>query len=257
MSGRDMCEAAMRGQAIGHTLTASGRSRTITDDRSLIFDAMPTAPAALATPARRGPKPKPNTRDNLIKVGVEMLHASGYTASGIKDIVAAADVPKGSFYTYFASKEDFGKAVIDFYFEAGIETLRQRLTNPAVPPLERMRAYFVERTNSFRDLGYARGCMLGNFSLEVADQSPEIRERLCAHFKTWGELLELCIAEAQRAGAVPSTMSADLLAQFLLNSWEGALLRMRAEKSDLPLKQFNEVIFDHLLGVQDIGQQVG
>lgn len=206
---------------------------------------MPQSPAE---PARRGPKPKPHTRDNLIKVGTEMLHTSGYTASGINDIVAAADVPKGSFYTYFDSKEDFGKAVIDFYFDSGIESLRQRLTNPDVPPLERLRAYFVDRTRSFKDLGYARGCMLGNFSLEVADQSPEIRERLAAHFDTWGALLAQCIAEAQGTGTVQCALPADLLAQFLLNSWEGALLRMRAEKSDRPLRQFTEVVFGHLLG---------
>lgn len=209
---------------------------------------MPQPPAA---PARRGPKPKPNTRDNLIKVGVEMLHGAGYTATGIKEIVAAADVPKGSFYTYFDSKEAFGKEVIDVYFDMGIGPLRQRLTDPEVPPLERLRSYFVERTNRFRETGYVRGCMLGNFSLEVADQSAEIRERLAAHFKTWGELLAQCIAEAQSTGAVRSNMPADLLAQFLLNSWEGALLRMRAEKSDVPLMQFTEVVFGHLLGTSD------
>lgn len=204
-------------------------------------------PQTTAEPARRGPKPKPNTRDNLIKVGVRMLHASGYTASGIKDIVAAADVPKGSFYTYFESKEDFAKAAIDAYFEAGIASMRQRLTNPDLPPLERLRSFFVDRTQSLKEQGYVRGCMLGNFSLEVADHSPEIRERLATHFDTWGALFAQCIAEAQSTGAVQATLPADLLAQFLLNSWEGALLRMRADKSDRPLRQFTEVVFNRLL----------
>ena len=70
--------------------------------------------------ARRGPKPNPNTRENLIRVGVGMLHESGYAATGIKEIVDAAGVPKGSFYNHFESKEAFGKEVVDFYFGNGL-----------------------------------------------------------------------------------------------------------------------------------------
>ncbi len=65
--------------------------------------------------ARRGLKPKPDTRSNLIQAGLQMIHAEGYSASGIQGIVERADVPKGSFYTYFDSKEAFGVEVIDAY----------------------------------------------------------------------------------------------------------------------------------------------
>lgn len=89
--------------------------------------------------------------------------------------------------------------------------------------------------------------MLGNLSLEVADQSASIRNRLAAHFRTWSDLLEICIAEAQTAGSIRNQIPARLLAQFLLNSWEGALLRMRVTKSDVPLKDFIEVVFKSVL----------
>lgn len=176
-----------------------------------------------------------------------MLHEGGYSATGIKDIVAAADVPKGSFYNYFESKEAFGQAVVDFYFDNGLVGLRELLCNERVPPLERLRTFFEERTRSFQASGYVRGCMLGNLSLEVADHIAPIRERLAAHFRTWSGLIEVCIAEAQNSGAIGNPLPAALLAQFLLNSWEGALLRMRVEKSDAPLNEFREVIFGSLL----------
>jgi len=89
--------------------------------------------------------------------------------------------------------------------------------------------------------------MLGNLSLEIADQSASIRDRLAVHFRTWSGLFAECIAEAQTIGAISNQLPAALLAQFLLNSWEGALLRMRVEKSDVPLKEFTEVIFGSLL----------
>lgn len=199
------------------------------------------------TRARRGPKPKPHVRENLLRVGMKMLHEGGYTGTGIKDIVDAAEVPKGSFYNYFENKEAFGKEAIDFYFESGLTKLRELLCDESIPPVERLRNYFDARVRGYRAAGYAKGCMLGNLSLEVADHSPMMRERLATHFRTWSDLLEQCIEEAQKAGAIHNKLPADLMAQFLLNSWEGALLRMRAEKSDAPLHQFIEVVFGSLL----------
>lgn len=200
-----------------------------------------------STPVRRGPKPKPHTRDNLIRVGIQMLHDSGYSATGIKDIVNAAKVPKGSFYNYFESKEAFVRDVVDSYFDGGLINLRDVLADSGTPPLDRLRNFFEQRTRTFQETGYVRGCMLGNLSLEVADHSAAIRERLSEHFRTWGNLFEECIAQAQRSGAIDNRLPAPLLAQFLLNSWEGSLLRMRTEKSDVPLKEFIEVVFGSLL----------
>lgn len=199
------------------------------------------------TAARRGPRPNPHTRDNLIRIGARMLHETGYTATGIKEIVDAVQVPKGSFYNHFESKEAFGAEVVDYYFGSGLPELRVLLENADVPPVERLRGYFDERIRGFKAAGYVRGCMMGNLSLEVADHSAPIRDRLAAHFSTWSGLFEACIAEAQETGAIGNRLPAALLAQFLLNSWEGALLRMRVEKSDAPLKTFTEVAFGSIL----------
>jgi len=50
---------------------------------------------------------KDDVRDHLVEVGLQTFRAGGYNHTGVKDLVAAADVPKGSFYYYFDSKEDF------------------------------------------------------------------------------------------------------------------------------------------------------
>ncbi len=200
-----------------------------------------------AASPRRGPKPNPSTHDNLLRVGVRMFHEAGYAATGIKEITDAAEVPKGSFYNHFESKEVFGREVVDFYFGSSLESLRDLLGNNRVPPLKRLRNYFDERMRAFKADGYVRGCMMGNLSAEVADHSVPIRDQLAAHFGTWSELFENCIVEAQKSGTITNRQPASLLAQFLLNSWEGALLRMRVEKSDAPLKEFIQVVFGSLL----------
>ncbi len=200
-----------------------------------------------ANTRKRGPKPNPQTRKNLIEAGVRMIHEAGYTATGIQDIVNAADVPKGSFYNHFESKEAFAAAVVDTYFEQSLEFLRSFFDRDDIPALKRLELYFSTRIQTFRSAGYTHGCMLGNLSLELADQSHIIRERLATHFNTWSALFEGCIAEAQRSGALQNPLSAAVLARFLLNSWEGALLRMRAEKSDRALSEFMEVVFSQVL----------
>lgn len=202
---------------------------------------------ATAPAPRRGPKPKLGTRDKLIAAGVRALHAGGYAASGIKEILDAAAVPKGSFYNHFASKEAFGSEVVDAYFAAGLPEIERRLRDPSLPPRERLEAYFADRAAAFREGGLVRGCLMGNLSGEIADHSETIRDRLARHFETWGTLLADCIAEAQASGAIASVTPAPLLARFVLDSWEGALLRMRADRSDRPLEDFRVVIFGSVL----------
>lgn len=175
-----------------------------------------------------------------------MIHAEGYAATGIQSIVEGADVPKGSFYNHFASKEAFGAEVIDAYSDGGLERLRAFLCNADIAPLDRLEAYFDDRITAFRATDYGRGCLLGNFSAEIADHSALMRERLGEHFGAWSSIFERCIDEAQKQRAISDQLPAALLARFVFNSWEGALLRMRAEKSDAPLIEFKEVVFGKL-----------
>jgi len=176
-----------------------------------------------------------------------MIHAEGYAATGIGRIVERVDVPKGSFYNHFASKEAFAAEVIDAYFARGQDKLRAMLCNTAAPPLDRLEAYFDDRIDALKASGFTKGCLLGNFSAEVADHSEVVRKRLVDQFNAWSGFLEDCIAEAQEQGILSDRFPAALLGRFVLNSWEGALLRMRAEKNDVPLVEFKEIVFGKLL----------
>lgn len=197
--------------------------------------------------ARRGPKPKPGTRNSLVQAGLRMFHADGYAATGVQGITESVGVPKGSFYNHFPSKEIFGAEVLDAYFNRNEDKLRSMLGDTNIAPLVRLKAYFEDRIEAFRAAGFARGCLLGNISAEVADHSDLMREHLVKHFASWSGFFETCIAQAQEEGAVENRLPADLMARFVLNSWEGALLRMRAAKSDEPLIEFKTIVFDVVL----------
>ncbi len=197
--------------------------------------------------ARRGPKPNMQMRERIIEAGLKEIHANGFAATGIQKIVDDIKVPKGSFYNYFDSKEAFGAEVSDRYSEQALARLVGFLADSDKPPLRRLKAYFDDRAASFALRGHTQGCVLGNFSAETVDHSELIRQHVAAHFSRWSEVIAACLAEAQRGGTLTSELSAGTLADFILNTWEGALLRMRAERSGAPLETFKQMVFDVLL----------
>lgn len=194
-----------------------------------------------------GPKPKPDVKAKLLDAGLKVIASEGYAASGISDIAEAAEVAKGSFYHYFDSKEAFGAAAADSYFERHWAILSEIFSDAQREPLARLRAYFDGRIEAFRRVGFVRGCMLGNLGLEVSDHSDLIRSRLDAHFGRWSDLFAACIEEAQHQGAVTDAVPAATLGRHLVTGWEGALLRMRVEKNDRALMEFVDLTFNQLL----------
>jgi len=171
-----------------------------------------------------------STREQLLEVGLERLRSTGYTSTGVKDILDVAGVPKGSFYHYFPSKEAFASEVFQRYAEGEVRRLERVLGDRKVAPLKRLRRYFEELIAVYGQSGSTSGCLVGSMSLEVADHSQKLQTQLQTIF-----------------GVLRQSTQSDALAEFLLNSYEGALVRMKAEKSDKPLENFLHFIFDVLL----------
>jgi TetR/AcrR family transcriptional regulator, transcriptional repressor for nem operon len=185
-------------------------------------------------------------REHLLSSGLETLHRQGFNASAVQDITNAAGLPKGSFYNYFESKEALALEVIDrFGKEQG--ALAAVLSDESISPVERLRRYFTARVAALAALNYERGCLVGNFSTELADHSRPIRDRLSTTFAAWSRAIELCIRDGQKAGEISRDLDPGALADFLLNSFEGAMLRMKVEKDSSPLDQFMTLVFSRVL----------
>jgi TetR/AcrR family transcriptional repressor of nem operon len=188
-----------------------------------------------------------STRDHLIDVGVGLMHRNGYNATGLTDILQAADVPKGSFYHHFGSKEDFAAAALERYAKHEGEHAAAVLDDATTPPLKRLRCYFSDLVKIYGQKGAIPGCMMGRFSLEIAEQSPQLRKQISATFVHWQHTIATVIRQAVAQKELPAGTDPESLAGFLLNSWEGALLRSQAEKSNAPLDTFMRYAFDALL----------
>jgi TetR/AcrR family transcriptional repressor of nem operon len=187
-----------------------------------------------------------STRDHLVDVGLELMHRHGYSATGLTDILKAADVPKGSFYHHFSSKEDFAAAALERYGMREREHAAAFLSDTATPPLKRLRRYFSDLARIYGQKGAIPGCMMGRFSLEIAEANPQLRKRISGSFNHWQQTIATVIRQAVAQKGLPAATDAESLAGFLLNSWEGALLRSQAEKSDAPLEIFLRYALDAL-----------
>jgi TetR/AcrR family transcriptional repressor of nem operon len=189
---------------------------------------------------------KEETRDALIEAGLELFRSTGYTATGINQILRTANVQ--SFYSHFPSKEHLVLEVIQLYARGVQERIERTWADSNLSPLGKLREYFEEMiaTNG-RSRGPIRGCLLGNLSLEVAGQNSEIRDRLLRSFNDWQNAIAVTIRKAIDKGELPRTAEANSLAAIIVDSWEGAQVRAKVEQNDKALELFFDSTFNVLL----------
>jgi TetR/AcrR family transcriptional repressor of nem operon len=187
------------------------------------------------------------TREHLLEVGLRQLRSTGYTATGVKEVLDLAQVPKGSFYHYFPSKEAFVGELFERYAKGEGERAQRLLADATIPPLKRLHTYFEELISVYGQRGEATGCLIGAMSLEVADHIPKLQAQLQSMYTGWQSGVADVLRQAIKRGDLAKSPKPDALAEFILNSYEGALVRMKAEQSDRPLKNFLHFIFDILL----------
>ena len=188
--------------------------------------------------------PKHSHRDDIISAGLRVMFRSGYNGSSVRDIVAEAGVPQGSFTNHFRSKEGFAGAVLNRYFAYVQGLVREALEDRSLTPRLRLKRYLDIITARLETDHWTRGCLIGDLSIEASGQSETLRKQLAAIYEEWRVPFTACIAEAQAAGEIAATFDPTDLAEFLLASWQGAILRMKVERGPSPLERFRKIAFD-------------
>jgi TetR/AcrR family transcriptional repressor of nem operon len=188
-----------------------------------------------------------DVRERLLEAGVRTFSKSGFNGCSVQDITEAAGVPKGSFYNHFESKEALGAAALEHYWNGGACDRLLILSRSDLSPRERLQTYFEQVNAEIAEINFTCGCLIGNMAAELSDRSPIVAAQLSAIFGQWSRRVADCIHAAQAAGEIETKADPELLAAFVLNAWEGAVLRARIEKADRPLRQFIQTLFTILL----------
>lgn len=176
-------------------------------------------------------------KDFLLEAGLQVMALRGYNGTSIKDIVEAAHVPKGSFYTYFKSKEDFALAALEKVTSQRLHRSQALLCDKTLPPLVRLARFFQDSPGNC-DNDFKGGCFIGNMCQEMSESNEVIRLKVRQILRNSTKAIEDIIEEARLNGSMKSPLPAPVLAEFLFNAWEGTLMRMKASKSREPLDAF-------------------
>ena len=190
---------------------------------------------------------KTEVRDKILNVGVDIIAKKGYNGIGIQEILNEVNIPKGSFYHYFKSKEDFGIQVIKKHSEDSLVYINSFLEDTSLSPLQRIYSLFEDVQKIYLKKDFKEGCLLGNCSTELGGQKTSFSTTLENEFLKMENEFSKCLEEAQTLGELKTDYSTEELASFIVNGWEGALLRMKASRNLKPMKTFVEFLKTQIL----------
>lgn len=176
-------------------------------------------------------------KENILKQGVALFTEKGYHGTGLQEILDAVQIPKGSFYNYFGSKENFAAEAVQYYIEPFIEQLTGHLQTNEDNALLALENYFAVLISELEKANFKGGCLLGNLMGEIGDTSDVCQKSLQHAVHRYRNLLQTCLENAQQQGTVRTDKTARDMADLLVNHWQGALLRMKVEQSVAPLRQ--------------------
>lgn len=185
--------------------------------------------------------------DSLLDQGMQLLWTKGYNGTSVSDIVKAADIPKGSFYFYFDSKEDFTVKAIERYFEKQAAPALQLLQDGGLTPKERLLQLYERRTDYLKNELHCRmGCMAMNLANEMSEHSEAIRQCIASNEAIVRAHIIKVVNQAQYAGEITDAVDAETLVSFMEDAGKGAMVSMKEHQSAAPIDNFMHVI-RHLL----------
>ncbi|WP_339487159.1 TetR/AcrR family transcriptional regulator [Pseudomonas sp. EL_65y_Pfl2_R95] len=182
-------------------------------------------------------KPKyDDTRQHLLDTGHQIMSSKGFSGVGLSEILQTAGIPKGSFYHYFKSKEQFGQALLEDYFKHYLAGLDERFADQALSARERLLGYWQHWLDGYSGPQCEAKCLVVKLSAEVADLSEGMRITLRdGTDQVIGRLAD-CIDAANADGSLPDLDAKDNAA-MLYQLWLGASLLSKLHRTSEPMQQ--------------------
>ena len=192
------------------------------------------------------PRRSEHNREVILAKGIDLLCEQGYNGTGLKQILDAVQVPKGSFYHYFESKEAYAAQVVDLYIDRLIEAFDNYLKFSDAEPLEIIKSIYHWMVIEFQRKQCKEGCLLGSLAAELGASSDMCQRSMLAAYDKWQERFVPLIVAGQEAGQIRQDVPAELLAETFWNAWEGSILRMKVTGSTSTIERTLSVLLESL-----------
>lgn len=175
------------------------------------------------------PRRSEHTKESILERGIDLFSEQGVHGTGLKQILDAVQVPKGSFYNYFDSKEHFVAEVVESYTNRSMAQVEAFLEGNTASATETFKQLFELLTKMFELDNCVKGCLVGSLAAEVAGSSELCRLSLQKGMQRWHALLAQLVEQGQAEGEFRSDMSKEVLVELLWCAWEGGILKMKIE----------------------------
>jgi TetR/AcrR family transcriptional repressor of nem operon len=186
--------------------------------------------------------------DFLLDKGIELLWSKGYNATSVNDIVKAAKIPKGSFYFYFDSKEDFTVKALEKYFKEHLTPVLDILHDESVSAKQRVLNFYEFRSSMLKEkLNCRMGCMASNLANEMAEHNEAIRNVIVSKREILKGHIALVVEKAQNNNEINSIINARDLVEFIEDAGNGAMITMKEKQSAYPIDNYMDIIKTILL----------
>ncbi|EPO5350329.1 TetR family transcriptional regulator C-terminal domain-containing protein [Klebsiella michiganensis] len=179
-----------------------------------------------------------DTRNDLIRSGLELLTQNGFLTTGVDAIVKNANVPKGSFYYYFKSKEEYAQTVLNAYNSFFEHKLKKHLHESSCTPMVRLDNFINDACEGIKKYNFTRGCLVGNMMQESPGLPQSFIKLLQNILERWQALVAACLSDALSLGEISSNMNETQLAAIFWSGWEGAVMRAKLYCSTQPVCDF-------------------
>ncbi len=193
------------------------------------------------------PRRSEHTRQALLDLGVSIFSEKGYHGTGIKEILDAAQVPKGSFYNFFDSKEDFAVKIIEHYGKDLLEKMDQaqdRFNQLSAADL--LRIYSLASLAYIEEREYRSTCLLGTLAAEIASSSNLCRATIQNYQDAWLKRIRCLVERGQKDGSIRQDVEADTLALLYWNQWQGSLLQLKVAQNPEQTRKTLDALLDVL-----------
>lgn len=176
-----------------------------------------------------------DTREHLLDTGELLCLQRGFNGMGLIELLKQAEVPKGSFYYYFPSKEAFGVTMLERYFARYHQRLQEYLDDHQGNSRQRMLDYYRQSLSNCQESSFA-GCLSVKLSAEVCDLSEAMRSALHAGSVALIATLKSTLDKAQQQETLSRDINSAACAQILYTLWLGASLQSKICRDDTPLQ---------------------
>ncbi len=180
-------------------------------------------------------------KEQIIDKGIELMRKNGYNGTGVQHVLKACGIPKGSFYNFFESKQDFALQAIEKYANQNIADLEKIIESNKMGPTQQLNKFFNDLAQFYKSRGFKMTCLMSIISFEMGSSDRKISQKIKEKFGKIKKLIARALKKGQDRNEFRKDIGSAALADYLIDSFNGALITMKYEQSDRAIRQFLKI----------------